>query len=107
MQMICEIAVRSILPSIRAALAHELIAKHDMTQAQVAAKLGVTQAAISQYRQGLRGKTKNIQKEPQIASEIEQLANELVNDSLDSQKMCSICAKIRAVKGLGNCPSSY
>jgi len=43
-----------IMPSVRAAVAREMTAR-DMSQAEIAALLGVTQAAVSQYLRNIRG----------------------------------------------------
>jgi predicted transcriptional regulator len=48
MKFPCELVVWRILPSIRAKLAVEL-AKDGMSQRKIADKLGITEAAVSQY----------------------------------------------------------
>ena len=49
MKIPCELIVWYILPSIRRELAKELVHNHKLTQAEVARRFGVTDAAISQY----------------------------------------------------------
>lgn len=56
----CELAVRAIIPSLRALVAKELIQTHSLKQQEVASILGVTQSAISQYVRRVRGKTLNL-----------------------------------------------
>ena len=45
----CEIIVWDVLPCIRAALAAELVEK-GLSQNEISKMLGITQAAVSQYR---------------------------------------------------------
>jgi len=51
----CEVVAKYILPVFRALVAKELMEKYGYSQNQVAAKLGVTQAAVSHYINSKRG----------------------------------------------------
>jgi predicted transcriptional regulator len=51
----CEIATKSVLPAIKAAMAKELIRAHGLKQSQVAEILGVSQSAVSKYVCEIRG----------------------------------------------------
>lgn len=55
MKIPCELIVWYVLPTIRRELARELVECHSMTQAEVARRFGVTDAAISQYLKKKRG----------------------------------------------------
>jgi len=94
-----EIVVSDILPGIRALLAKEL-GKLGLNQQQAAAKLGVTQAAVSQYRRELRGwRVKLLTKDQKIAAEVEKLAK-LVNENglksdVSLEQLASICKSVR------------
>ncbi|MBP5203428.1 MAG: transcriptional regulator, partial [Candidatus Methanomethylophilaceae archaeon] len=55
MKLPCELIVMHVLPTARGALAKELVGRHGMTQVQVAALFGVTNAAVSQYLKAVRG----------------------------------------------------
>jgi len=62
-----EIETWYILPAVRKAIVLEMTKKHKLKQKQAAEKLGVTEAAVSQYISGKRGydvvfdkKTRNI-----------------------------------------------
>lgn len=57
----CELAVRVIIPSLRALVAKELLQTYSLKQQDVASFLGVTQSAISQYVRSARGKTLNLE----------------------------------------------
>jgi predicted transcriptional regulator len=99
----CEIAVKCLLPSIRAMIAKELTTKHSLKQAEAAKLIGVSQPAISLYYRKIRGKAINLENNPDITKLIENLANTLANDNLSHKDFismfCEICKAIRA-KGL-------
>lgn len=99
----CEVAVKCLLPSVRAMLAKELMAKHDVNQAEAAKLLGVSQPAISLYCREMRGKTINLESDRDVQELIEQLAELLANGNISHSefipKFCEICKAIRA-KGL-------
>ncbi len=60
----CETIVSKILPAMRALLVKDLIDRHNLSQKETAEKLGVTQAAVSQYISSARGA-------PELEKEIE------------------------------------
>lgn len=100
MRPYCETVVQFILPTLRALIAKELMEKHNLTQQDAAKKLGISQAAISQYRRELRGfRTKILQKNKKINDEIENFASKLVSEGLNHtstmKDFCSICKNIR------------
>ena len=103
MKPICEIVVQDVLPAIRALVAKELMDKYKMTQTDVAERLGVTQAAVSQYIRHLRGyKVKAMVKDSVVMKEIETLAKLLAKDNIGAiasmQEVCTICRLIRNKK---------
>ena len=57
MLLACDTAIRFLATPLKAAVARELIVRHGLTQDEVAEMLGVTQAAVSQYTSGVRGRT--------------------------------------------------
>jgi predicted transcriptional regulator len=99
----CEIAVKCLLPSVRAMIAKELTAKHNLRQIEAAKLLGVSQPAISLYYRRIRGKAINLEKDPDIMKLIEDLADSMTKDTLTQKEFvsifCRICRTIRA-KGL-------
>ena len=103
MKPICEIVVQDVLPAIRALVAKELMEKYKMTQTDVAERLGVTQAAVSQYIRHLRGyKVKAMVKDSGVMKEIETLAKSIAKDNIGAiasmQEVCTICRLIRNKK---------
>lgn len=101
----CEIAVKCLLPAIRAILAQELTATHKLKQTDAAKLLGVSQPAISLYYRRIRGKAINLDRDPEIMRLIKEFANTLASSGNTIshkefiQKFCGICKLIRA-KGL-------
>ena len=99
----CEVAVKCVLPAVRAMIAKELMAKYQLKQVEVAELLGVSQPAISLYFRKRRGKAINLANESEVTNLIENLATSLVKDNLPPRvcipMFCEICRTIRA-KGL-------
>lgn len=98
MKLPCEIVVTRILPTVRGALAKELVRNHGMTQVQVASMFGVTSAAISQYLKGFSEGNDIIDRSEYrddfyafIAKEADRVA-----DGKDvTEALCSICHFIK------------
>ena len=99
----CEVAVKSLLPPVRAALAKQLMKKHGLKQMETAKLLGVSQPAISLYNKKLRGKALDLEKDKEIKKLIEELANFLAKEGLSHKdftlRFCEICRVARG-KGL-------
>jgi len=103
MSMPCEVAVKCVLPVIRAMLAKELMAKNRMKQTEVAEILRVSQPAISLYSRKIRGRAISLENDEEIGKLIHNFAEALAEDKLSRRDMipkyCEICKTIRA-KGL-------
>jgi len=96
----CEVAVKCVLPAVRAMIAKKLMMKHKLKQVEVARLLGVSQPAISLYFRNRRGKAIDLENESDITNLIENLAASLAKD-ISSPKdfiseFCEICTTIRA-----------
>jgi len=103
MKPYCETVAQTLLPTLRALIAKELMEKYKFTQQDVASKLGLTQSAISQYLRNLRGsKTKILGKNKEINKEIEDFASRIASGELNSlnalNSFCNICKNIRKSK---------
>ncbi|HLC77489.1 MAG TPA: winged helix-turn-helix transcriptional regulator [archaeon] len=92
MRTVCEIVVHDIMPTLRAAVAKELMANYNMNQGEVAKMLDVSQPAVSQYMRQLRGKSNEI--EALAKNEIKELCEQLHSKKIDhyslATTMCSI-----------------
>lgn len=97
----CEIVVRKILPAIRTLLVKDLIERHNFSQKEVAEKLGVTQAAVSQYLSSIRG-DKELQDKIQDSKEFEEIkglsdkiSDERASKAQSIKDFCDICYLMR------------
>jgi len=101
--MPCEVAVKSVVPAIRAGLAKELIQTYELKQNDVANLLGVTQTAVSKYTRNVRGGVVAINKTEEIQQMITATAKTLTNGELSRRQLairfCEICRLVRE-KGL-------
>ena len=94
----CEVAVKSVIPAIKASLVREL-AKKDFKQGDIAQLLGISQSAVSKYIRKIRG---NVIKLDNLA-EIDPLINDMVKILLKEKfqrekilkRVCEACYIIR------------
>lgn len=95
MKMPCELIVWYVLPAIRRDLAAALKRK-GMAQKEIAEKLGITPAAVSQYAKARRGRSRF--KSPEMDAQIEHLADGIAAGTItDIQPgtcaVCGVCKK--------------
>lgn len=90
----CEIFVWYLLPGIRQELARSMVKDHKLTQVQVADKLGVTEAAVSQYLSGKRG---DVKMSTEIKGEISKSAGLIVEGDATTtvRELCRICNLVK------------
>lgn len=90
----CEVIVWDVLPSIRAAIADELV-KRGLSQKEVSQLLGITPPAVSQYVSKKRGY--NIQFAEEHKKSIERLAEDLIQGRVENltDRICDICKSVR------------
>ena len=92
----CEQIVWVVLPSIRAAIAEELI-KRGISQKEVSRMLGITPPAVSQYLSKKRGY--NIEFREDIRQAIGVLAEDLIKEDIKGadlvKRICSICRMLQ------------
>jgi predicted transcriptional regulator len=85
MRFYCEIVVGEVLPSLRALITNELMKNYDLTQQQVADKLGLTQPAISQYMKYLRGENgKKLQKNKKLMAIVKKFSKDIASGKISS-----------------------
>jgi predicted transcriptional regulator len=101
----CEEIVWDVLPSIRAAIAGELI-KKGLSQKEVSTILGITPPAVSQYVTKKRGY--GIQFDDEVLADILELANDLIEKKTINltERICQICRDMRGDEsycGPGSC----
>jgi hypothetical protein len=99
----CEIAVKSVIPAIKAVIAKELVETYGLKQSQVAEILGISQSAVSKYTRKVRGYVIKIDDVKEIQSLINDMINLLVNGTYERAEFlrffCQACIAIRS-KGL-------
>jgi predicted transcriptional regulator len=90
----CEEIVWDVLPSIRAAIAEELV-KRGISQKEASRLLGITPPAVSQYVSKKRGY--NIEFREDIRSAIGHLADDLILGKVDdlTDRICDVCKSLR------------
>ena len=97
----CEVVARDVLPAIRSLVAKELIEHYGFTQMIAARKLGITQAAISYYRDAKRGgkHLKQLEANPTIKKGIDEISEGIAKDVLNQEavalKFCQLCEYLR------------
>ena len=105
----CEFMVWHVLPMLRRELAAELVSANGMSQADVARKFGVTDAAVSQYISRKRGSGPEFDPgDPEYGvfmAEIRESARKIAEDDADpSAEMCRLCGFF---KGSGLIAAAY
>jgi len=99
----CEVAVRSLVPALRSAIARELTQSYGLKQNDVANLLGVTQTAVSKYTRHVRGTVLKIEEVEEIQPTIKEIVFSLANGHMSKYelvaKFCVACEIIRR-KGL-------
>ncbi len=96
MKLPCEVFVRDVLPAVRAMVARDLVEKHDLTQREAARRLDMTQPAISQYKNKLRGReVKELEDSNAVSSRINELVSDIAGQKIDieeyDERFCEIC----------------
>jgi len=94
----CEYRVKYVLPAIRAALATVLERDLGLSPYRVAKILGVTPAAICNYRSRRRSSARLLEEilsREDMVSEVQSVALKLASGTLDLEEaMCSLCRKL-------------
>jgi predicted transcriptional regulator len=95
MVMPCEIAVKSVVPSIRAFIAINLTQSYEMKQNDVANILGITQTAVSKYTREVRGTVIKIGDSEEIRTMMQQITRQIADKKISRQdlvrRFCQIC----------------
>jgi predicted transcriptional regulator len=99
----CEIAVKSVIPAIKAVIAKELVETYSLKQNQVAEILGISQSAVSKYTRRVRGHVIEINNIKEIQPLIKSIITLLMDGPPKRAEFlnlfCQTCVTIRK-KGL-------
>ncbi len=95
----CEVAVKSVIPAVKALIAKELLEKQNLKQNEVAEILGISQSAVSKYNRKVRGYVIRIDNLKEIRPLIDDMT-ELISNGVYQRPeflklFCKICATIR------------
>jgi predicted transcriptional regulator len=95
----CEVAVKSVIPAIRSAIARELTESYGFKQIEVAELLGVTQTAVSKYTSHCRGAIFEVTDVEGVQPILKETVSLLANGDMDkyklAEKLCAVCGIIR------------
>jgi predicted transcriptional regulator len=95
----CELVVGKIMPAMRASVVKELSRRYHMKQADIARRLGITQASVSQYLSSARGaSTRMTEKFPEIKANAKEIAKRINAGEGRyewSPILCRACKEIR------------
>jgi predicted transcriptional regulator len=95
----CEVAIKSVIPAIRSAIARELIQTYGLKQKETAELLGITQTAVSKYTRFYRGTVIEVERIEEANIILKNTVSSLANGDMDkyelAEKLCRVCAIIR------------
>lgn len=95
----CEVAVKSVVPAIRSAIAIELTQTYGLKQKDVANLLGVTQTAVSKYTRHVRGTAFKIEKAEEAKPTLKEIVVSLADGRMSKyefvERFCLTCEIIR------------
>ena len=95
----CEVAVKSLVPSLRSAIAKELTQTYGLKQKDVANLLGVTQTAVSKYTRHIRGTVLKIENVKEVRPMIMEIVVLLADGRMSRYelvgRLCEACKIIR------------
>jgi predicted transcriptional regulator len=94
----CEIAVKSVIPAVKALMAKELL-ENGLKQDEVAAVLGISQSAVSKYTRKVRGSVIKVDDVKEIQPLIEKMIDMLREKDYQRRQFlevfCQTCVVIR------------
>jgi predicted transcriptional regulator len=97
--MPCEVAVKSVVPAIKALIAQELVEKHGLKQDQVAEILGISQSAVSKYTRKVRGYAIRLDDLEEIQPLVEKMVTLIMNATRERAAFlnffCQTCMTVR------------
>ncbi|SEP95505.1 thiamine-phosphate synthase family protein [Natrinema salaciae] len=96
-----ELVVDRFLPTVRAMLATRL-AERGLTQREIAAELGVTQAAVSKYVGGESGGDDRFRDDPETVATVERIADGLDGGEMDGyDALAELLSLVRSLEDRG------
>jgi hypothetical protein len=94
-----EMVSRSALPALRAMVAKRMQSEYHLTQQDVAKRLGITQASVSNYARKARGSMFNFETDATVSGAADKIAKMLSSEVPDEREalrtMTQVCDYIR------------
>jgi predicted transcriptional regulator len=120
----CEVAVKSVVPAIKALMAKKLVEEHGLKQDQVAEILGISQSAVSKYSRNIRGYAVKLDSIEEIYPLLNEMASLVMTKTYKRASfidlfcktcmeirrkkiMCSLCQKSDSAINIQQCGSCY
>ena len=100
----CMMVVQYILPALRVEIAKELSGDYDLKNAEIARKMDVTPAAVTQYLNRTRGgdASELIKDSGKVMGIVSEIARDIVNEESPPDmllmKLCKACLAVRSEK---------
>lgn len=100
----CMIVVQYILPALRVEIAKELSGEYDLKNAEIARKMDITPAAVTQYLNRTRGGDASdlIKDSDKVMGIVSEIAKDIVNEESPPDmllmKLCTACLAVRSEK---------
>lgn len=95
----CELAVKELLPSLRAAIVRELSETYHMKQTDIAEAVGITQASVSQYLHVERAKEDRVTAIEGFDEAVKRIAEKIAVNHMSRaavlHSVCALCTKMR------------
>jgi predicted transcriptional regulator len=107
MKPYCVTVVKYILPAMRALITKELMEKYGLRKIDVADRMSLSPAAVTQYSKGVRGShyVKEISSSKEIMKKISEISEAVADDEATvealMENMCEVCRLIRSKKKIG------
>ena len=98
----CEVAVKSVVPAVKALMAQTLVEKHGFKQGQAAELLGISQSAVSKYTHRIRGCIIRIGDVEEVQVHIESMVTLITNGGYERADLLRLfCQACEAIRGKG------
>ncbi|NON61854.1 MULTISPECIES: transcriptional regulator [Acidianus] len=105
----CEVAVRDVIPAVKAILIDEL-RKHGLSQMQISVLMGISTADVNYYLKGKRGNDelkKTLESNDDFMEMVDLLVRRMIRGE-EVMNICPLCSVARKVKGENYpCPYDY
>ena len=96
----CEVVAKYVLPVFRAMVAKKLMDDYNLSQNEVAKKLGITQAAVSHYINSKRGSMmmSEMEKIPGVNKTVDNVVRNMVEKDDPDEMILAFCRLCSLVK---------